>query len=70
MNNRQGSGAPSPAMQWRASGPYLLSLLRIAAGVMFTLAGTMKVMAFPAGVPPDGARCRCSPRSVSADSLR
>jgi len=30
------------------------SLLRIVAGAMFLLAGTMKIFAFPAGMPPNG----------------
>ena len=34
--------------------PRLLSVLRIVAAFMFILSGTMKLFAFPAGVPPDG----------------
>ena len=40
--------------RWRASAPYLLSVLRIVAAFMFILAGTMKLFAFPAGIPPSG----------------
>jgi putative oxidoreductase len=42
------------AARWIASAPYLLSILRITAAFMFILAGTMKVFAFPVGMPPDG----------------
>jgi putative oxidoreductase len=42
------------ATQWSEQGPRLLSVLRIMAAFMFVLAGTMKLFAFPAGVPPNG----------------
>jgi putative oxidoreductase len=32
----------------------LQSVLRIVAAIMFMLAGSMKLFAFPAGMPPDG----------------
>jgi putative oxidoreductase len=34
--------------------PYLQALLRIVAAFMFIMFGTMKLFAFPIGVPPDG----------------
>jgi len=34
--------------------PYVQSLLRIVAAFMFILAGTSKLFAFPAGIPPHG----------------
>lgn len=34
--------------------PRLLSVLRIVAAFMFMTAGTMKLFAFPIGMPPDG----------------
>jgi putative oxidoreductase len=40
--------------KWSAWGPRLQSVLRIVAAFMFMLSGTMKLFAFPAGVPPDG----------------
>jgi len=40
--------------KWSTWGPYLLSVLRVAAAFMFILSGTMKLFAFPAGIPPDG----------------
>ncbi len=46
---------PSLVARWSAAEPYLLSLLRIAAAFMFTLAGTTKLFAFPIGMPPNGA---------------
>jgi putative oxidoreductase len=40
--------------KWSSLAPQLRSVLRIAAALMFMLAGTMKIFAFPAGMPPDG----------------
>jgi putative oxidoreductase len=39
--------------RWRSSAPYLWSILRIVAGFMFIQYGTMKLFAFPAGMPPN-----------------
>ena len=44
----------SVVARWPALAPYLLSILRIVAAFMFIQPGTMKLFAFPAGVPPDG----------------
>lgn len=46
--------ATSVGERWVRWAPQIRSLLRIAAAFMFLLAGTTKVFAFPAGVPPDG----------------
>ena len=40
--------------RWSGLAPRLLSVLRIVAAFMFILAGTSKLFAFPAGIPPDG----------------
>ena len=48
MNDSHGIGG------WAAAGPRLASVLRIVAALMFMLAGTTKLFAFPAGVPPNG----------------
>jgi len=40
--------------RWATWAPQLRSLLRIVAAFMFMLAGTTKLFAFPAGVPPNG----------------
>ena len=40
---------------WISWAPQLRSLLRIAAALMFMLAGTSKLFAFPVGMPPDNA---------------
>ena len=40
--------------KWQALAPQVKSLLRITASIMFILAGTMKLLAFPAGMPPNG----------------
>ena len=44
----------SLAAKWSACAPKLQSLLRIVAAFMFILPGTMKLFAFPMGMPPDG----------------
>ncbi|MBI1802827.1 MAG: DoxX family protein [Ignavibacteriae bacterium] len=44
--------------KWIAWTPYLQSLLRIVASIMFIFVGTMKLFAFPAGMPPDGSTAR------------
>ncbi|HET9952243.1 MAG TPA: DoxX family protein [Candidatus Eisenbacteria bacterium] len=45
----------SPTGKWAALGPRLLSVLRIVAAFLFMQAGSMKLFAFPAGMPPDGS---------------
>lgn len=40
--------------KWEEWGPHLHSVLRIVAAFMFIQAGTMKLFAFPIGMPPDG----------------
>jgi putative oxidoreductase len=45
---------PNVVSKWSALGPQMQSVLRIVAALMFTMAGTMKLFAFPAGVPPNG----------------
>lgn len=40
--------------RWAAWAPQLQSVLRIVAAFIFILSGTMKLFAFPAGIPPDG----------------
>jgi putative oxidoreductase len=42
------------APRWSAWQPRLHSVLRMAAACMFILAGTVKLFAFPAGMPPNG----------------
>ena len=49
---------PKIVVQWTGWAPQLQSALRIVAAFMFTLAGTMKLFAFPAGMPPDGSTAR------------
>lgn len=41
-------------LKWVTLGPRLQSVLRIVAAIMFMLAGSMKLFAFPAGMPPNG----------------
>jgi len=40
--------------KWATWSPYLLSVLRIVTAFMFIMSGTMKLFAFPIGVPPNG----------------
>ena len=42
-------------LKWKNSAPYFLSLIRIIAAFMFIMSGTMKLFAFPIGMPPDNA---------------
>ncbi len=46
--------APNLIAKWPAFAPRLLSVLRIVAAFMFIQPGTMKLFAFPMGMPPDG----------------
>ena len=45
---------PTLAARWSTWGPHLQSILRMVAAFMFILAGTVKLFAFPAGMPPNG----------------
>lgn len=45
---------PNLIAKWSVWAPRLRSVLRIVAASMFMQFGTMKLFAFPAGVPPDG----------------
>jgi len=40
---------------WLARAPELRSALRIVAGLMFLMAGTSKLFAWPVGMPPNGS---------------
>ena len=44
------------ADRWSALAPHLQSVLRMVAAFTFMLAGTMKLFAFPAGIPPSGGK--------------
>ncbi|HQQ75908.1 MAG TPA: DoxX family protein [Thermoanaerobaculia bacterium] len=46
--------APGPFSKWSSRAPQLQSILRIVAAALFILPGTMKLFAFPIGVPPAG----------------
>ncbi len=43
-----------PEASWSSRAPYLQSLLRIVAAALFITSGSMKLFAFPVGVPPTG----------------
>ena len=45
---------PNLAAKWASWAPQLRSILRIVAAAMFIVSGTIKVFAFPIGVPPSG----------------
>lgn len=40
--------------KWRSWAPEILSITRIVAAAIFITSGTMKLFAFPMGMPPDG----------------
>ncbi len=40
--------------KWKSWGPQIQAILRIVAALTFILAGTVKLFAFPVGVPPAG----------------
>ena len=50
--------SPGLVASWSTRGPQLQSVLRMVAALLFMLAGTMKLFAFPAGMPPDGGTAR------------
>jgi putative oxidoreductase len=41
--------------KWQSWAPYLLSILRIVAAFMFMQSGTLKLFAFPIGMPPNNS---------------
>src|SRR5437870_472443 len=45
---------PNIVARWESCTPQLKSLLRMVAAFMFIQSGTMKLFAFPMGVPPNG----------------
>jgi putative oxidoreductase len=49
---------PNIVAKWKSWAPQLLSVLRIAAALMFIQFGTMKLFAFPAGIPPNGGTAK------------
>jgi len=50
--------APKLVTKWLAWAPYLQSVLRIVAAFIFIPSGTMKLFAFPMGMPPDGGTAK------------
>lgn len=46
--------APNIVVKWSTWAPQLQGVLRIVAAFIFMLSGTMKLFAFPAGIPPHG----------------
>ena len=50
--------ASGPTSRWRASAPYLLSVLRIVAAFLFVQFGTAKLFALPGAVLPGGGTAR------------
>jgi putative oxidoreductase len=49
---------PNIVAKWKSWAPYLLSLLRIVAALLFIQFGTMKLFAFPVGMPPDNGTAK------------
>jgi putative oxidoreductase len=46
---------PNVVTQWAGLAPQFQALLRIVSAAMFILFGTMKLFAFPVGMPPDNS---------------
>jgi putative oxidoreductase len=44
--------------KWQAAAPYLQSILRIVTAIMFIMSGTIKLFAYPMGMPPDGGTAK------------
>jgi putative oxidoreductase len=49
---------PNIVAKWKSWAPYLQSILRIVAALMFITFGTMKLFAFPVGMPPDNGTAK------------
>lgn len=47
--------APNIVRKWPTWAPQMRSILRIVAALIFIQTGTMKLFAFPVGMPPNGA---------------
>ncbi len=50
--------SPKIVAKWSGWAPYLQSVLRIVAALLFIQFGTMKLFAFPVGMPPDGGTAK------------
>ena len=60
---------PNIVTKWKSWTPYLLSLLRIVAALMFIQFGTMKLFAFPVGMTPDGGTAKLASQTGIAGIL-
>jgi len=60
---------PNIVTKWKSWAPYLLSLLRIVAALMFIQFGTMKLFAFPVGMTPDGGTAKLASQTGIAGIL-
>lgn len=49
---------PNSITKWSSWAPRLQSVLRIVAALLFMQSGTMKLFAFPMGMPPDGSTAK------------
>jgi putative oxidoreductase len=49
---------PNIVEKWKSWAPYLKSILRIVAALMFITFGTLKLFAFPVGMPPDNGTAK------------
>jgi putative oxidoreductase len=49
---------PKIVAKWKSWAPHFLSVLRIVAALMFIQFGTMKLFAFPVGMPPNGGTAK------------
>lgn len=52
------NGSNGIAARWVSWAPYLKTILRIVAALMFITFGTLKLFAFPVGMPPDNSTAK------------
>ena len=52
------NGSNGIVARWKSWGPQLKSLLRIVAALTFITFGTLKLFAFPVGMPPDNGTAK------------
>jgi putative oxidoreductase len=60
---------PNIVTKWSTWAPQLRSLLRIVAALVFIQVGTMKLFAFPVGMPPNGGTAKLMSEAWIAGTL-
>ena len=60
---------PNIIAKWKSWAPYLKSVLRIVAALTFITFGTLKLFAFPVGMPPDNSTAKFMTEAWIAGAL-